>query len=85
MAETPPGKHWTASDGVHVDVRGLAAPEPLVAILAVLEQPELVGPVIVHHFRDPVYLYPELAELGWTCKVVEGDAEEVRLMLTRRT
>jgi hypothetical protein len=40
----PPGdgtlareRRWTDADGVHIDVRGLAPPGPLVAILALVE------------------------------------------------
>lgn len=78
-----PGGRWTGPDGIHMDVRGLPAPEPLVAIL------ELVGsihddtPVIVHLDRDPRMLYPELAELGWSAEPVDGDPGEVRLRLAR--
>ncbi len=78
-----PGKFWRADDGVHVDVRGLQPPEPMVAILARLERPGEQGPVIVHHFREPVMLYPELAERGWTWDIVAGDPGEVRLVLRR--
>lgn len=76
-------ERWTDADGIHVDVRGLPAPEPLVTIL------ELVGsirddtPVIVHHDRDPLMLYPELAELGWTAEQIDGEPGEVRLRLER--
>ncbi len=76
-------RRWTGPDGIHIDVRGLPAPEPLVAIL------ELVGsihddtPVIVHLDRDPRMLYPELAELGWSAEPVDGDPGEVRLRLER--
>lgn len=79
-----PGKHWSAADGLHIDVRGLAPPEPMVAILAQIEKPDVTGPVIVHHFREPIYLYPELAERGWAHEIVPGEPDEVRLILTRR-
>jgi hypothetical protein len=39
--------------------------------------------VIVHHERDPVLLYGELAERGWTVEHVDGDPGEVRLKLER--
>lgn len=76
-------RRWSGPDGIHIDVRGLPPPEPLVAIL------ELVGSihddtaVIVHHDRDPRMLYPELAELGWTAEPLDGDPGEVRLRLER--
>ncbi len=83
MTAPPPGKHWEAIDGLHIDVRGLPPPEPMVAILAQLEIPGQTGPVTVHHDRQPIYLYPELAERGWTYEIVNGDVGEVRLILRK--
>jgi len=66
------GARWTEPDGIHIDVRGLPAPEPLVAILELVGSIRDATPVIVHHDRDPRMLYPELAELGWTAEQIEG-------------
>ena len=81
-----PGKHWQEADGLHIDVRGLAPPEPMVAILGHLEQPGQKGPVTVHHDRNPIYLFPELAERGWTSRQIASDLcdpGEIRLILIR--
>lgn len=78
-------KDWSADDGTHIDVRGLAPPEPMVAILALLEREGTGHQVIVHHDREPVFLYPELAERGWNHEIVAGDPGEVRLLLTRQS
>ena len=78
-----PGKHWQEGDGLHIDVRGLPPPEPMLAILGQLEQPDQTGPVTVHHDREPIYLYPELAERGWQYRIVPGEPGEVRLILSR--
>ncbi len=75
---------WQAGDGTHIDVRGLQPPEPLVAILMLLEQDCTQDRVIVHHDREPVFLYPELAERDWDHAIIDGDPGEVRLLLTRR-
>ncbi len=80
---TPPGRHWQADDGLHVDTRGLPPPEPMVAILWHLEQPGQTGPVIVHLDRDPIPLYSELAERGWTARPCTGTQGEICLELTR--
>lgn len=71
------------SDGCwHLDVRGLPPPQPLLAILRQIDGQGHDGrPVVVHHDRDPVLLYPELAERGWQAEPLEGDAGEVRLRL----
>ena len=79
-----PARRWTAADGIHVDVRGLAPPEPYLAIVRLLESiGDATTPVIVHHERDPVMLYGELAERGWTVERVDADPGEVRLKLER--
>jgi len=78
-----PGRDWRENDGLHIDVRGLDAPDPMVAILARLEGAKEGETVTVHHDREPIYLYPELAERGWQYRLIEGDPGEVRLTLTR--
>jgi hypothetical protein len=75
---------WIEADGVHIDVRGLAPPAPLVQILTLVESIRDDTPVIVHHERDPKLLYPELAELGWTVERIDAPPPEVRLRLKRR-
>lgn len=78
-----PQRHWSDSDGIHVDVRGLAPPQPMVAILALVESVRDATPIVVHHERDPQFLYPELAELGWAAARIAAPAGEVRLRLER--
>ncbi len=75
------GRRWTDTDGIHIDVRGLPAPEPLVAILELLGSIRDATPVVAHLDRDPAMLYPELAELGWSAEAIEGAPGEVRLRL----
>lgn len=79
----PLANDWRAADGTHIDVRGLAPPEPMVAVLELLERPDIDDRVIVHLDREPVFLYPELAERGWSHEIVAGAPDEVRLLLTR--
>lgn len=73
------------SDGCwHLDVRGLPPPLPLVAILRQVDQQGHDGrPLVVHHDRDPVLLYAELADRGWSAERIDGDADEVRLRLAQ--
>ena len=77
-------RRWVEPDGIHIDVRGLPAPEPLVAILSLVRGLSEATPVIVHHERDPRMLYPELAEIGWIALRVDAEPGEVRLRLERR-
>ncbi len=77
------GLRWCDADGEHIDVRGLAAPGPLVAILRLVASVPQTTPVVVHHDRDPMLLYPELAAIGWQAERIASAPGEVRLRLTR--
>lgn len=72
---------WEEGGQAHIDVRGLPAPQPLVAILRLVRSVAPGTAVVVHHDRDPALLYPELAELGWGAARIPGDRGEVRLLL----
>ncbi|NNU44980.1 DUF2249 domain-containing protein [Ramlibacter sp. B156] len=37
--------------------------------------------LVVHHDRDPLLLYAELAEIGWGAERIAAPAGEVRLLL----
>jgi hypothetical protein len=76
-------KRWHDTEGEHIDVRGLPPPEPLVAILQLVEAIKDQTAVIVHHDRDPKMLYPELAQLGWQAERIDAEPGEVRLRLDR--
>jgi len=77
------GEQWLESDGIHVEVRGLSPPGPFVTIIKLLESLTVAVPVIVHHDRDPVPLYAELAERGWLAEHTAGEPGEVRLRLVK--
>jgi hypothetical protein len=82
-AAVAPGRRWTDADGVHIDVRGLDPPGPLVAVLGLVDSIADGSTVIVHHDRDPKLLYPELAERGWIAEPIAAAPGEVRLKLER--
>lgn len=67
----------------HLDVRGLPAPQPMVAILSCCAQAPPGASLVVSLDRDPVFLYPELAERGWAATRIAGDTGEVRLRVER--
>lgn len=75
-------RQWHDADGAHIDVRGLAPPQPLVEILRLLDTLSREAVLIVHHDREPMLLYPELAERGWLADALDAPAGEVRLRLT---
>lgn len=74
-------RRWREGDDEHIDVRGLPPPEPLVEILRLVGSVDAGVAVIVHHDREPMLLYPELAQIGWTADRIDGDVGEVRLKL----
>jgi len=61
-------RRWADADGEHVDVRGLSPPQPLVAIVQLIESIDDARAVVAHLDRDPLMLYPELAERGWVAQ-----------------
>jgi hypothetical protein len=77
-------REWEAADGVHIDVRGLEPPQPMLNILELVDSGRAGDVVTVHHEREPVYLYPELLQRGWTYRTIEGEPDEVRIRLLRR-
>ena len=78
------GKHWHATDGFHIDVSALLPPEPMVAILELIERPGMTGPVFVYHNREPIHLYPELNERGWDHEIIIKTPGKICLKLMRR-
>lgn len=76
------GSTWRDAAGtLHLDVRDLPAPEPLVATLRLIDTLASPEPVVFHHDRDPGMLYPELAERGWHAEPLPAAAGEVQLRL----
>ena len=77
-------RRWRDDLGEHIDVRGLPPPQPLVAIMCLVhEQRDTGTAVIVHHDRDPLLLYAELAQIGWMAEHLASDADIVLLRLAR--
>ena len=80
---------WRTADGVHLDVRGLPPPEPMVEILSLIDRGEVEGPLIVHLDREPIFIYPELEERGWSHEILQSECgdpacdEDVKLRLVR--
>lgn len=74
---------WQEDGRAHIDVRGMEPPQPAVAILKLLETQPADGQVVAHLDRQPVFLYPELEERGWSWEIEKSEADEVRLRLSR--
>jgi Uncharacterized conserved protein (DUF2249) len=78
---------WKAADGLHVDVTGLDPPEPMITILRLIDGGEVEGALIAHLDREPIFLYPELDERGWSHELVASCenpcSDAVRLRMVR--
>jgi hypothetical protein len=79
---------WRTSDAVHIDVRGLEPPQPMVEILRLIDAGEVEGALVAHLDREPIFLYPELDDRGWSHELMEhcGDhdcADGVKVRMVR--
>jgi hypothetical protein len=85
MTDTAPApRRWRDAQGEHIDVRGLPRPQPLVEVLRLLHDwPHDGGAVFGHFDRDPLGLYPELAEIGWAATPLPCDGGSALLRLQR--
>ena len=63
---------WRTADAVHIDVRNLAPPGPMVAILQAIDGGGVDTALIAHLDREPIFLYPELDERGWSHEIIQS-------------
>ena len=81
---TPEGAMtWREDDGIHMDVRKLTPPNPLLSIIRLIESIPGHETVVVHHDREPQLLAPELAERGWHIARMASEVVNIRLWLER--
>ena len=67
-----------------LDLRGIdTPPKPLVAVVELIERADTGNRVRVLFARDPVHLYPELTERGWSWIKERADDGGLCLTLTR--
>lgn len=74
---------WREEDGIHIDVRKLPPPQPMIAILTLIDGLSEPTTVVVHHEREPHFLAPELAERGWRIARMTSEFVNIRLWLER--
>lgn len=79
--ESAEPKTWNEDKLLHVDLRGMEPPGPLVFILGLIDRPGMGKEVVVHLSQDPLYLYPELNERNWHWAPLDSDEDEIRLHL----
>ncbi|HEY9899154.1 MAG TPA: DUF1858 domain-containing protein [Pantanalinema sp.] len=71
-----------SAEVIRLDNRGLEPPEPMVRILAVVQQLAQGQRLEAHNERRPMLLYPKLEELGFSHETV--DLPEGGILLTVR-
>jgi Uncharacterized conserved protein (DUF2249) len=79
---------WRAEDGIHIDVRGLDPPQPVVRLFELIDASQVGAAVVTHFSYEPTFLYPELEYRGWDHEIVacdddDADCEDVTLRLVR--
>jgi hypothetical protein len=80
---------WRTPEAVHIDVRGLEPPEPMVEILRLIDHGEVDSVLIAHLDREPIFLYPELDDRGWNHEIMESPCggqncpDELRVRIVR--
>ncbi len=68
----------------HLDLRLVTTPpKPMVAIIELLEREETGDIVHVYMSRDPINLYPELVERGWSWSKTFATDGFLHLVLSR--
>jgi hypothetical protein len=62
---------WRTADAVHIDLRGLEAPEPVMTVLQAIESGDVDTALVGHFDQEPILLYPELEERGWSHEMAD--------------
>lgn len=75
---------WQQGDAFHIDVRGLVPPQPMIAVLSLLNSEEVRDRIIVHIDREPIYLFPELEERGWAYETRTINADYFQIQISKR-
>jgi len=68
---------WQTPEAAHIDLRGLDPPEPMVTILQMIDAGEVEGVVVAHFDREPIFLYPELDDRGWSHELIADSCGQV--------
>lgn len=66
-----------------MDLRGLMPPGPMIAIVKLIESGEGNEGFTVRLLRDPVYLYPELAERSWRAQIMQQEEDDYILWIEK--
>ena len=62
---------WRTADAIHIDLRGLPPPEPVATVLQTIESGDVDTALVGHFDQEPILLYADLEERGWSHEVME--------------
>ena len=69
---------------IELDVRELAAPEPMMKILENISRVDDKTVMVVHHHREPVMLYPKLEERGYSAIANKINDNYFKVVITKK-
>ncbi|MCO5215438.1 MAG: DUF2249 domain-containing protein [Thermomicrobiales bacterium] len=78
-----PAEEAAVTAEITIDVSELVPPEPMIRILAALEELPDGGRLIVHHVRRPMHLYPRLDELGYGHQTIELAPDQIEVVIDK--
>lgn len=85
--QAPSAKEHRASESrpkVHyLDNRGLEPPQPMIRTLSKLEKIGENETLVIHNDRQPMFLYPELEELGYSHETEEAPEGGYRITIRK--
>ena len=83
ISDLPPFPLYWQDNILEMDLRRLEPPNPMIAILKTIESGQAGDAFHVKLVRDPIYLYPELAERHWQAKVIEENENDLRVIICK--
>ena len=83
LSDLPAFPYYWHEGQLEMDLRRLEPPNPMIAILKVIEAGAVADSFMARLIRDPIYLYPELAERGWVAEVLEANDAGLLVRLNR--
>lgn len=75
-------RFWLSDGRMHLDVRDLPPPQPMIEILRVLESGLADHELVAHVPHMPVHLLPEVEERGWSWQILSDQPEGTQILLT---
>jgi hypothetical protein len=66
---------WRTADATHVDLRGLEPPGPMVTVLQMIDRGDAGNMLIAYFDREPIFLYPELDDRGWSHEIIAPESD----------